>query len=467
MSERNSAFDEAVQFVLGFANYEKKPPNSYNETTYSLEGFRHLLNELGNPHQYGRIIHIAGTKGKGATAAILDSILNTCGFRTGLFTSPHLVDIRERIRVNGYAISESRFTQLANEVRSVLPGGTQGGFRTTFEILTAMAFLEFRQQNVDFSILEVGMGGRLDCTNVVDPILTAINPISLDHTESLGRTIRRIAEEKAGILKPHRSCVVARQSSQALEVIRKRALELNARLIAVPRILSVRSISMDGSCFDLKADSERIGPVTLRLPGRFQIENAAMAIGLFKSLADELNWGLDSETVIEGCLRARWPGRLMPIETSGWYPADEPPVLLADGAHNPLAIRRVSESLGDIFPGARFTTIIAAPANKDYNGMIREITLRTGDMIVTRYAGSRALPVRELKATADRYHTSVHEADGLSDALRLASRLNPLAPVLVTGSLYLIGELCEMAGLRERCLNLRIENTEDPCIHGM
>ncbi len=467
MDERNSAFDEAVQFVLGFANYEKKPPNSYNETTYSLEGFRHLLNELGNPHHHGRIIHIAGTKGKGAAAAILDAILTAHGFRTGLFTSPHLIDIRERIRVSGCAISESRFAQLANEVRSVLPGGTQGGFRTTFEILTAMAFLEFRQQDVDFSIVEVGMGGRLDCTNVVDPVLTAMTPISLDHTDSLGQTIRQIAVEKAGILKPDRPCVVSRQSPAAWKVIRSRAIELNARLMAVPRIRSIQSVSMDGSRFDLAADSERIGPIFLRLPGRFQIENAAMAIGLFRALSEEGYCGLDADKVIEGCRSARWPGRLMPIGTSGWYPAIAPPLLLADGAHNPLAMRRLMESLSDILPGARFTTIIAVPSNKDFKGMIREIALKTGNMIVTRYSGSRALPVRELKAAADRYHAAVQEADCLSDALCLASRVNPLAPVLVTGSLYLIGELCEMAGYREHCLNLRTENTEGECMHGM
>lgn len=461
MNASIQSFDDAVRFVLGFANYERQIPKRYDESSYNLDAFRALLKQLDSPEQHGCIIHIAGTKGKGATAAILESLLRKHGFHTGLFTSPHLIDIRERIRIDGKAISEDDFTRFADMIRRVRvehqAGG--GGFRTTFEILTAMAMLAFRQQKVDFTILEVGMGGRLDCTNVVDPVVTAISPVSYDHMESLGHTIREIAAEKAGIIKTDRICVMGRQTQSTRAIISSRANAVNATIQMAPRVKSIRAQSLSGSEFYLMDHETRQGPFHLSLAGRFQVENAALAMGIMLALQKSGHLHLNSDCLYDGFRAARWPGRAMVLDPEGWYPGPHPPLIVIDGAHNPLAMRRLSEWLSDACPGARFATILAVPANKDCRNMIKEIAPRTRYLIVTRYQNARAMAVQDLHAIASCLHPAVYAEDSLESALRRVVEIDPHVPVLVTGSLYLMGELLDRAGWCNRCLDLSMGDT--------
>lgn len=394
-----------------------------------LDGTRALLAALGEPQRTFRSVHVAGTNGKGSVAALVERVLRTAGIRTGLFTSPHLVDFRERIRVSGRWADEAALAGRLEHLRS-LPAGRD---RTFFEVATALGFDAFARAEVEWAVVEVGLGGRLDTTNVLEPAATAITAIGLDHTETLGGTLEAIAAEKAGIVKPGVPLIAAAQPPAVAAVLARAAVAAGAPFVSAPGRARVRALvtGPGGSRFETKLAPW--GPLSLeiRLAGRHQVENAGVALAVLAELA---RGGVDlpAAAVREGLARARWPGRLEPC------PAE--PRLWWDGAHNAAGIARLtrawSADLGFEPPGA---IVLALSRDKDAPAILdglRALAPRAA-LVLTRTRNDRALPTATLAAHAG---PRAETADDVPGAIRRALARAGDGRVLLTGSLFAVGE---------------------------
>ncbi len=454
-------FADAQTFLYNFINYETKTSVPYTSRHYNLENFREFLHLLDDPNERLPSIHIAGTKGKGSTSAFTASMLQALGYQTGLYTSPHLVNIRERMRVNGKAISEQdfvRWTQKISETLGCSDRIAADGYRTTFELLTAIAFLYFHSLNLDWAVFEVGMGGRLDCTNVINPSVSLITPISKDHMESLGNTISGIVLEKTGILRENIPAVIAKQSPTAWKCIRKFVENKDIPVISVTDMTRYRisRVTPEGSIFTVRIrGGVELHDLEIKLPGMIQIENAIHAIIALYELhkQDRIIW--DESLIRKGLINTRWPGRLHFLNLGEWFPGSFHGRVLVDGAHNPAAMSRLVKELIRFFPGVKPTIILGVPSNKDVRGILTKIAPIASAFILTRYQNSRSMDLQTLKEVASNYHSQITTAENLQEALVLASKLTPKPELLViTGSLYLTGELLELAGLTNEALNL-------------
>jgi dihydrofolate synthase / folylpolyglutamate synthase len=382
-----------------------------------------LLEALGHPQQACRIVHVAGTNGKGSTCAMIESGLRAAGHRTGLFTSPHLIEPTERIRIAGCPVSASRFAAAFDQVHAcaemLLRQERIDLHPTYFETVTAMALLLFREYGVEFAVLEVGLGGRLDATNVVTPELSVITPVDFDHEAFLGKSLASIAAEKAGILKPRVPAVFARQRPEADAVLVERAAELGVpvtRSAALP--ISGIVLHAAGSDFIWAG-----APVSCPLPGEHQIENAATAIGALERLA------IPPEAIRLGIAQTVWPGRLERISAN--------PEIILDGAHNPAGARALAAYLDRFYDPARVWLIYGAMRDKAVAEMAAILFPRARRVIVTAPAQARALRPETIRDLAD--HDSIEVAPDLSAALALA-RPDPGDAIFITGSLFLVGE---------------------------
>jgi len=431
-------YEEAVDYILGFTDLEKAPLRS--PEYFDLRRMEELLALLGRPHRELRHVHIAGTKGKGSTAAMIASALTASGVRTGLYTSPHLFSIRERLRLDGRPISCEELALLVGRVKPLLERHpSRFGFRTTFEVLTALAFLYFREKGAEWSVVEVGLGGRLDATNVIRPEVAVITSISLDHTDVLGATLDRIAAEKAGIIKPACPVIVSPQPPEALEVILRRCRETGSRAILVGR-----DITWEDLGGDLKGQRLRVyglrGAYELFLPllGEFQQENAAAAVAALEQIDHP---GITPESIAQGLSRTSWEGRLQVLR--------ERPAVVADGAHNAYSARRLRESLGRLFRFRKVFLIMGASLDKDIAGMARELAPLNPEVIAAASRHPRALPPKRLAAEWSRLGFAPLTMPDLPSALDTAlSRAGPEDLILVTGSLFLAAEAIE--ALRRR-----------------
>ena len=336
---------------------------------FKLERMNLLLRRLGSPHGEVPTVHIAGTKGKGSTAAMVASMLTAGGYRTGLYTSPHLHSAVERIRVGLEPIERSKFAALVELSWPVLEWvGVQGGYGpvTFFELITAMALLYFKQTSADFQVIEVGLGGRLDATNVVSPEVSVITTISLDHVSILGDTLALIANEKAGIIKPGVPVVVAPQHPEALDVFLKVSADRRAPLVQVGKDVSWRKArsDLDGQSFDvtgLRGSYDAWIP----LLGDHQLENAATAIAAVETLVGA-GLALPNESMMEGLRSVRWEGRLQLISREGVR-------VVVDGAHNPYSVRRLVTAVRDYFQFRRIILIFGSLGGHSARGMIAEL----------------------------------------------------------------------------------------------
>ncbi|MBM2826983.1 MAG: Bifunctional folylpolyglutamate synthase/dihydrofolate synthase, partial [Dehalococcoidia bacterium] len=353
-------YKAALDYIYSLTNYEIAPATSYSSANYDLRRMDALLSALGNPHLGPITLHIAGTKGKGSTAAMVASALSNSGYRTGLYTSPHLHTIRERIRVDGELISEADLADLTDRLKpkvEEINSAATFGMITTFELLTALAFCYFQERQVKCQVLEVGLGGRLDATNVVRPDVCIITPISLDHTDILGDTVGQIAREKAGIIKPGARVVVAPQPSEAEEVIIQACEKAGATGLLVEREVTWQRECADlqGQCLTVKG---RKGSYSFKVPllGRHQGENAATAIAALELLMERLN-GITPDSVARGLTRVEWPGRMQVLK--------EDPLWIVDGAHNPASARVLRAALEEDFPTTRPIFIIGTSSDKD------------------------------------------------------------------------------------------------------
>ncbi len=392
---------------------------------WDLERIERLLEALGSPHRQGRFIHVAGTNGKGSTCAMMASALQVAGLRTGLYTSPHLVDPRERIRIDGEWISEAAwcaaFDRVHAAVEDLLARDLIDTHPSFFETLTAMAFVAFEQAAVEVVVLETGLGGRLDATNLVDPEIAVITPIDFDHEAFLGSSIESIAAEKAGIIKTGRPAVFAEQRPAAFAVLERRALEMNAP-VTLSSAWLIRDLQLEkfGSRFTLARDEEI--PIHCPLAGAHQVENARTAVTALDV------FGLAAADISEGIARASWPGRLERIATD--------PDIILDGAHNPAGARALAAYIRQFFHGEPVRIVYGAMRDKAVDEVIGTLFPLAAEVILTAPDQPRALNPETLAAVAD--HPNLRIAKTIAEALRM-SRENPMT-TFVTGSLFLVGE---------------------------
>ncbi|MDR1872160.1 MAG: bifunctional folylpolyglutamate synthase/dihydrofolate synthase [Deltaproteobacteria bacterium] len=399
-----------------------------------------LLAALGDPHK-GAFVHLAGTNGKGSTAVNLEAILMAGGYKTGLYTSPHLVTFRERIRVNGVMITEEETLDLFNRVWSVIDEERPP---TYFEFVTAMAFLYFQDQKPDVIILEAGLGGRLDSTNVVSPILTAITNISLEHTEFLGDTLEAIAAEKAGIIKPQIPLVGGRIEEPALGVIKKKLAELKAPGYFYNQDYKFVPQAKNPSFFDYEGPNLKVTNLKPSLLGPYQVENAAQAVALAELLTLR-GFPLEPSAIREGLSRAQWPGRAQRMEPGSWPPdgSSKAPLVL-DGAHNPGGAQAFSSYLAAL--GAQKIHLIAGVmADKDVAGVLSPLIALADRLYLTRPEYARAADPQALLDRLTAALGPIAQPHDLYPSLPLAlaaAAKNAAASdlVVVSGSLFTVGE---------------------------
>ena len=436
-------YEEALRYVLGFADLERSPGFGY-ALRFDLSRVRKLLKLLGDPQDPARSVHIAGTKGKGSTAAMIASGLRVAGFRTGLYISPHLHTIRERMRIGEELISEREFASLIEEMKPKIEEVHAEGELTTFEILTALAFLFFAKNGVQFQVIEVGLGGRLDATNVILPEVSVITSISFDHTEVLGETLSRIAAEKAGIVKRGVPVVVAPQAPEALAVIEEIAREKGSKLVKVGEeiVWEERGFSLEGQRARFRGLREEYD-IFLPLLGAFQLENAACAIAALELLE------VDKGAIEEGLRRISWPGRMEILRRN--------PLLLADGAHNLDSIRRLLAALRKYFPDYRKIFVVGFSGDKKVGEMLREIGREAALLILTKSRHPRAAPLHLLERALEEEEVKGDflAAEGVDLALKEAlSRAGERDLICVTGSLFVVAEA------REHILGIRPDPKE-------
>jgi len=439
-------YEEALQFLYGLTNYERTTPNNV-EASLKLERMRLLLAALGNPHEKYQIIHVAGTKGKGSTCAMLASCLVRLGARTGLYISPHLSSFRERMRVQGKLVDALTVVDLAESVRAAMeqvPGVT------TFEAITAMALLHFAREKVQWAVVEVGLGGRLDATNVVTPQASVITSISYDHMQWLGDTLALIAGEKAGIIKPGVPVISHSQMPEAAAVIEQVAHERNASLTMVGRHWRWERMeySLSEQTFEIKQPSRirsREKPFVSDLEGRYeiamlgkhQIENAAVAIATLDTLRERIKstegvtaFGLGP--VRDGLRAAQWPGRFEVLRAT--------PPLIVDGAHNVDSVNKLAMTLAEYFPGKRWTFIFGGYRDKQIEGMLKALHPRSQRWIFTKVRDNpRAMAAEELLELGRQLNLR-----NMSAVANVGAALDAVADgsdaVCVCGSIALTGE---------------------------
>jgi len=428
-------YSEALAYLNSLTNYEQIDSYDYNNS-FNLNNMLALTEKLGNPERGIRSIHVAGSKGKGSTANFIYSVLKDAGYRVGLYTSPHLSDFRERIRVCHKLISKKDFSRHIEKLHSVLD---KNKIRLTFfEMTTAIAFLHFKETKVDFAVYEVGLGGRLDATNVIKPLVSVITPISLEHTQKLGRTISAIAAEKAGIIKKNGICISSPQEEEALDVIRKRARSLNSTLILTGEDVCAvtRSASPRGSEFSVKGPGYRYGRIRTTMSGYHQIDNATTAIAAIKALALH-GIGIDDSHIRNGISQARWPGRLEMIKPK--------PLMIVDGAQNRASCHSLAKSIRNLYRYKKLTLVLGISNDKDALGIVHELSPMSDKIIVTQ----AAMPTRAMKSDelikyvlARKARKSVILTENSREALLKAEALSGIDDIiLITGSLFLVGEV--------------------------
>ncbi|MBN2516203.1 MAG: bifunctional folylpolyglutamate synthase/dihydrofolate synthase [Deltaproteobacteria bacterium] len=385
-----------------------------------------LLRSLGNPHKNYRTVLIGGSNGKGSVAAIISSILTRGGFTVGLYTSPHLVDFRERIRINNRLIEQEDLLQLIDQVRNVVTEDV-----TYFEFATAIAFVHFYRCRVDLAILEVGMGGRLDATNVVDPEVSVITNVSLEHQRYLGRNLNSIAREKGGIIKRNGICLTAAKQTTVIKMLEHICSTRQSRLYRLGKEIRIRRSK--GETFSYDGISKTYKNLSVPLMGRHQIDNAALALAALELLEDT-GYSIAEETIVHGLREVRWEGRLEVLNDN--------PRLVVDGAHNPAAISVLYRTLKDDFTYDRLILIFGVLKDKNYRAMLRRLAPLADEIIVTGPREERALQPDALRPVAHYYNRNVEVIDDSRKALLTAVRRARTHDLIcVTGSLYLVGEI--------------------------
>ncbi len=411
---------EAMEFIQ---------TNNWVSSKTNLERITDLMQQLGNPQKELRFVHIAGTNGKGSTSAMLASILKEAGYTVGLFTSPHLQFYNERIKVNGKDISDEDFCAMTKKVKSVVE--KTNIIPSEFERLTAMAFLYFRMQKCDIVILEVGLGGRLDSTNVIpSPEVAVITNIGLDHTEYLGNTVESVAAEKSGIIKPGTDVVLYGQSPDVERVVAEKCAACGDALWVTDNSqLKRHSGNLEGQLFDYRKRRN----LHLRLLGTYQCNNAAVVLDVIDILCRQ-GWHIPEEAIRQGLSNVSWPGRFEALQTS--------PLVLVDGAHNPNGTEELSKCLQTYLPDQKIIFVMGVMADKGYGEMLDIIVPFAKKFITVAPDSCRALDAVQLKAAVEsRTDISVEALPSVEAGIELALHEAKSEDVIcIFGSLYQVGE---------------------------
>lgn len=461
-------YQAALDYIFNYVDYERRRSVPYDEIAWDLDRARRVLAALGDPHQRLRFVHVAGSKGKGSTAAMIEAVLRasggqrrptpalaserSAGASVGFYTSPHLHTFRERIRIDGRLLDREDLIRLLAQSRPAIeavPG------ITSFEIITVLALLHFAQQQVDWVVLEVGLGGRLDATNVVAPAVSVITPISYEHAALLGNTLAEIAAEKAGIVKPGVPVVSAPQAAEALAVIRETCRERAAPLVEVGRdwTWQPEAEGLDGQVFSVscrlarQSDRAEAGlPETLRrlqipLLGSYQLANATTAVAVCRELAGA-GLAVDEDGLRRGLAGVYWPGRLEVLQR----PEPGRPAVVVDSAHTGHSARLLRAALAGYFPGLKPVWVFGASNDKDIDAILAELAPAADQVFTVRSRHPRAADDGELAALAmqhaapERVHAAGRVADGLAQALE---RADDRSLVCITGSLFVVAEARE------------------------
>ena len=444
-------FPEAQRYLDSFINLELQPILKKDAFLFHLDRMRRLLAFLGDPHKNLQIIHVAGSKGKGSTCALTAGILSKAGYKTGLYTSPHLSDCRERIRIMDTAGSHNKTSDVFPDVMSendlcaviheAKPGieamrlEREWGRLSFFEVYTALALYYFHKKRADWVVLETGLGGRLDATNAVSSIVCALTPISLEHTAVLGDTAAQIAREKAGIIKsPRQKVVIAPQPQEARDVFRRRCARYSIRPLWVGEDIRWESAAqtLEYQTIHIHGTREDYPDLKLSLLGKYQALNAAVAVGIVESLQD-LGCRIPSRAVYDGLKEAFWPGRLEVMGTD--------PVVVLDGAHNQASAFHLVESLREIFPERDVTLVLGVCQDKDREGICRELNKITQTVVTTMADHPRAYQFSEGELDIFFPGKSRVFTSRVGQAVEYACRSGKeTSLVLITGSFFVVSE---------------------------
>lgn len=439
-----NSYKQAKDFLLQTIDYEKLTQYKYNTSGFDLKRMVEMMLFVGNPHKKRRCVHITGTKGKGSTSIIIASILKELGLKTGLFTSPHLIYLEERMKVNDRMISQKMFVELINRLKPYIDRimvKTPALMPTFFEIVTAIAFLYFERKKVDISVLEVGMGGRLDSTNIILPEISVITPVGYDHTDRLGHTLDRIAYEKAGIIKEGVPVISSVQEPEALSVISKTCKERNARLYLVGKDILINSIKVTkrngiyGTVCEIQTWKNKYKNIFLPLVGRHQVENCATAIGSLEVLSENGVIKTDNEMVINALAKVKCPARIEVISKS--------PLIILDTAHTVSSMKILRESIKENFSFKKLIVIIGLSADKDIEGILKEIACVADGLILTRTGNPREAEPEQMAVTAKRYYRKKPMViEDIDEALKEARRIAKKDDLIcITGSFFLAGKM--------------------------
>lgn len=423
-------YREAIRRLESLIDYERTPTAAAAARVWNLDRIAYMLQATGNPHLGVKFLHIAGTRGKGSTAAITASILTSAGYRTGLYTSPHLQSFRERIRIDGEMISEEEMASLVKEVQPIIEQMSESeiGAPSFFDVYTLLGLMHFARNEVDFAILEPGLGGRLDATNVVTPIACAITRIGIDHTEELGDTLAQIAGEKAGIIKPGVPVISSEQPEEAMEVIERVCRERGCRLEMAPSVEIIHA--------DEFGQKLRVNQLNLECPliGAHQVENIGVAIGLI-GLIRQMGHPVLGRAIIEGVRAVRWPGRFQIVRRN--------PHVVLDGAHDETGAKALVTTMESLFPDRRIVMVFGMVRGHDAESVVLQLAPLAAKIYITAAASPRAVDPEGLRRMIDG-QIRVPVSKAIEEALREAGEEDI---VLVTGSLYVVGEAMTALGI--------------------
>ena len=421
-------YQEAMKYITEVGNFG---------SNYGLERTYKLLELLDNPQDKLKIIHVAGTNGKGSTTAMITSMLKGCGYKVGMYTSPFLEEFEERIQINGENIPKEKLAQLITKIKYAVDKVIEEGYNhpTEFEIITVLMFLYFATEEVDFAVVEVGLGGRLDSTNVITPILSVITSISFDHTNLLGNTLEEIATEKAGIIKSGIPTVIYPQEEMAERVISSKCQELDSKLYKINKedAKLINIIKEDKIYQQVKVKLDDEYDVKLPLLGEHQILNLAVALKALEVIKDKAP-KLNMESIVKSIATVRWNGRLEIMSNS--------PYVVIDGAHNIQGITQLNKNIKKYFEYKDMYLILGILADKDVEDMVKVITPKAKKVFTVTPNSMRAETAEELMNEVKKYNESCEAyndyKNAFEDALKLCKKDDLL---LISGSLYMIGEM--------------------------
>jgi len=431
-------YTEAIHYLNSFIDFERHPEPRLQTEAKDIDRFRQLLGRLGDPHLSYPTIHITGTKGKGSTSAMLASVLQSAGLKVGLYTSPHLVSVRERIMVSGKMISKRDFASVLQQIAvefEALREDTTLAFRTVFELLTASGFLEFQRNKVDIAIIEAGLGAKLDATIVVEPILAVVTPIGLDHTQVLGDTVELIAADKSHVIKKGVTAISAPQVAGVAKELSKRARQFDSKLVFAPgrAELTVLASTLKGS--EVTSDRAWLEqtPLKLALSGDFQLTNLSVVLSAVEQLKKQ-GFPISAGAVEAGLSNVRWPGRMQTIKQN--------PKVILDGAHNSLAIEAFVFAVASLVKAQKPQIVFSSIIGKPVDEMVRILASIPGTFHIAPLQFPKGLQIETLRSAVSKAGGSVVEYSTVPEAFEGAKHAaGRKGLVLATGSLYLVGEL--------------------------